>query len=95
MVATQDLAAALSYIFENAKTLGVSTSEYSLWGSSAGARMAAAIGSHGVTTYGGGKLPKPAAIVTAYTAHSDHSPDEPPTFVVVGERDGIAPPLKR
>jgi predicted esterase len=54
--------------------------------------MAAAIGSHGVTTYGGSKLPKPAAIVTAYTAHSDHSADEPPTFVVVGERDGIAPP---
>lgn len=92
MVATQDLAAALSYIFENAKTLGVSTSDYSLWGSSAGARMAAAIGSHGVATYGGSKLPKPAAIVTAYTAHSDHSSDEPPTFVVVGERDGIAPP---
>lgn len=92
MVATQDLAAALSYIFENAKTLGVSTSDYSLWGRSAGARMAAAIGSHGVATYVGSKLPKPAAIVIAYTAHSDHSSDEPPTFVVVGERDGIAPP---
>jgi acetyl esterase/lipase len=30
--------------------------------------------------------------VMAYTGHSDHSADEPPTFVVVGERDGIAPP---
>ena len=28
----------------------------------------------------------------AYTAHSDYSPAEPPTFVVVGEEDGIAPP---
>ena len=28
----------------------------------------------------------------AYTAHSDHSPKEPPTFVVVGDRDAIAPP---
>jgi acetyl esterase/lipase len=28
----------------------------------------------------------------AYTAHSDHSTDEPPTFVAVGSRDGIAPP---
>jgi len=28
----------------------------------------------------------------AYTGHSDVSNDEPPTFVVVGDRDGIAPP---
>ena len=28
----------------------------------------------------------------AYTAHADCSPAEPPTFVVVGEQDGIAPP---
>ena len=91
-VATQDLAAALSYIFENADTLGVSTQGYSLWGSSAGARMAASIGSHGVARFGGKDLPKPVVVVMAYTAHSDHSIDDPPTFVVVGEHDGIAPP---
>jgi acetyl esterase/lipase len=28
----------------------------------------------------------------AYTGHSDYSSDEPPTFVVVGEQDRIAPP---
>jgi len=38
-VATRDLAAALSYIFRNADRLGVGTEAYSLWGSSAGARM--------------------------------------------------------
>ena len=65
-VATQDLAAAVSYILRNAATLGGS---YSLWGSSAGARMAAAIGSHGVTKYRGGDFPRPSAIVMAYTAH--------------------------
>jgi len=91
-LATRDLAAAISYIFRNAATLGVATEEYSLWGSSAGARMAAAIGSHGVASFGGDALPKPSTVVMAYTAHSDHSADEPPTFVVVGERDGIAPP---
>ena len=91
-VATQDLAAAISYIFENADTLGVSTQGYSLWGSSAGARMAASIGSHGVARFGGKDLPKPVVVVMAYTAHSDHSSDDPPTFVVVGEQDGIAPP---
>ncbi|MCU0591200.1 MAG: hypothetical protein MUC57_06980 [Desulfobacterales bacterium] len=50
----------------------VATGDYSLWGSSAGARMAAAIGSHGVAAYGGDRLPKPSVIVMAYTAHSDH-----------------------
>jgi acetyl esterase/lipase len=91
-IATQDLAVALSYIFENAKMLGVATSDYSLWGSSAGARMAASIGSHGVAAHDGSRLPRPAVVVMAYTAHSDHSSDEPPTFAVVGDQDGIAPP---
>jgi acetyl esterase/lipase len=91
-VATRDLAAALTYIHRNAATLGVGTSGYSLWGSSAGARMAAAIGSHGVATYGGGDVPRPSAVVMAYTGHSDHASPEPPTFVVVGREDGIAPP---
>ena len=91
-VATQDMAAAISYIFGNAEMLGVGTKDYSLWGSSAGARMAAAIGSHGAARLGGDLLPKPSAVVMAYTAHSDYSSAEPPTFVVVGEQDGIAPP---
>jgi acetyl esterase/lipase len=90
--ATRDLAAAISYVFRNAKTLGVSTGGYSLWGSSAGARMAAAIGSHGVARFGGDDLPNPSTVVMAYTGHSDYSHQEPPTFVVVGEQDGIAPP---
>lgn len=90
--ATEDLAAAISYIFQNAETLAIDTRHYSLWGSSAGARMAAAIGSHGVAAFGGAALPKPTAIVMAYTAHSDTSSDEPPTFVIVGARDGISPP---
>jgi predicted esterase len=72
--------------------LGISTKGYSLWGSSAGPRMAAAIGSHGTTLYGGSELPRPAAVVTAYTGHSDYSSNEPPTFVVAGDQDGIAPP---
>ena len=90
--ATQDLAAAISYIVRNADMLGISTDDYSLWGSSAGARMAAAIGSHGVARFGGDNLPKPSAVVMAYTGHADYASDEPPTFVVVGEQDGIAPP---
>lgn len=91
-VATEDLAFALSYIFRNAEALQVSTEGYSLWGSSAGARMAASIGSHGAARFGGDEFPKPSTVVMAYTSHQDHTADEPPTFVVVGQQDGIAPP---
>ncbi len=90
--ATEDLAAAVSFIFRNARALEVGTQDYSLWGSSAGARMVAFIGSHGVAAFGGDSLPKPAMVVTAYTAHSDTSSQETPTFAVVGEQDAIAPP---
>lgn len=91
-VATQDMAAAISYILRNADMLGVSPRHYSVWGSSAGARMAASIGTHGLSRFGGQEASKPAAVVMAYTGHSDYSAEDPPTFVVVGEHDGIAPP---
>ncbi len=91
-LATRDLAAAISYVFRNAGALGVAVEGYSVWGSSAGARMAAAIGSHGVAAFGGDEVPRPSAVVMAYTGHSEYSSNEPPTFVVVGEHDGIAPP---
>ncbi len=91
-VATRDLAAAISYVFRNANGLAVGTNGYSLWGSSAGARMAASIGSHGVERFGERAAPKPSTVVIAYTGHADYSANEPPTFAVVGERDGIAPP---
>jgi acetyl esterase/lipase len=90
--ATEDLAAAITYIFRNATSLGVTTAHYSLWGSSAGARMAAAIGCHGTARFGGADLPKPSALVLLYTGHSDVSSREPPTFVAVGDEDGIALP---
>lgn len=92
LTATEDLAAALSTIVRNAGTLGVGREHYSLWGSSAGARMAAGIGSHGASSFGGDDLARPSAVIMAYTAHSDHAATEPSTFVVVGADDGIAPP---
>jgi acetyl esterase/lipase len=91
-VATEDLAAALTYIFQNADALGVATAAYSLWGSSAGARMAASIGSRGAAPFGGAAVLRPATVVMLYTGHSDVARFEPPTFVAVGERDGISPP---
>ena len=91
-VATGDLAAALSHVVRNARSLGIATSGYSLWGSSAGARMVAAIGSHGTSRFGGVDLPRPSAVVTLYTGHSEVASTEPPTFVAVGDADAIAPP---
>ena len=89
--AYEDLARALSFIFENAEELGVDTNGYSLWGGSAGARMAAELGSYGAAEYGGDDIPKPSAVIMQYTGHSDYNPDgEPATFVCVGDSDGIA-----
>lgn len=88
--ACEDLARAISFIFENADELGVSTDCYSLWGGSAGARMAAYLGSYGPAAFGGEDLPKPGTVVMQYTGHGDYIDDEPPTFVCVGESDGIA-----
>jgi acetyl esterase/lipase len=88
--ATEDLSAAIAYIFRNADALGVSTEDYSLWGGSAGARMVGNIASSGVAAYGGGKLPKPSIVVIAYTGQSSFSEDFPPTFITVSADDGIA-----
>ncbi|WP_300263609.1 alpha/beta hydrolase [uncultured Cloacibacillus sp.] len=88
--ACEDLARAISVIFANAEKLGVSTEGYSLWGGSAGARMAAWLGSLGPEAFGGARLPRPAAVVMQYTGHSDYTRNDPPTYACVGEDDGIA-----
>ncbi|HWR42244.1 alpha/beta hydrolase [Sporomusa sp.] len=90
--ACEDLAAAISYIFRNAELLNVATEDYSVWGSSAGARMAANIGSYGPSGFGYYGLPKPPTVVMAYTGHSTYTKEDPPTFVAVGENDRIANP---
>jgi acetyl esterase/lipase len=89
-VANEDLAAAVSFVFRNAAELGVSTQGYSLWGGSAGARMAASLGSRGPAAYGGDDLPRPATVVMQYTGHSEYSAEDPPTYACVGQDDGIA-----
>ncbi len=88
-VASEDLAAAVSYVFRNAEKLGLDTRGYSLWGASAGARMVSNIALRGVAGYGGGDHPRPAAAVIAYTGQASFSGDFPPTFVTVSEDDRI------
>lgn len=88
--ACEDLARAISFIFENAEELEVDTDCYSLWGGSAGARMAAWLGSYGPAAFGGDDLPQPGAVIMQYTGHSDYTENDPPTFACSGENDGIA-----
>lgn len=88
--ACEDLARAISFIFEHAEELEVDTDCYSLWGGSAGARMAAWLGSYGTVAFGGDDLPYPGAVIMQYTGHADYSPYDPATFACVGENDGIA-----
>jgi acetyl esterase/lipase len=88
--ATEDLGAAIAYIFRNAETLGVRTQGYSLWGASAGARMVGNIALNGVAAYDGGNLPKPSIVVIAYTGQSSYSNNFPPTFITVSANDWIA-----
>lgn len=91
-VAYEDMAAALSWIFRHAEELEASTQGYSVWGGSAGARMAADLGSYGAAAFGGEYIPRPATVVMAYTGHDRYTESDPPTFAVVSEDDPIASP---
>ncbi len=88
--ACEDLARAISFIFEHAEELEIDTTCYSLWGGSAGARVAAWLGSYGPAAFGGDELPKPGTVVMQYTGHSDYTKSDPPTYACVGDQDGIA-----
>lgn len=89
--ASQDMAKALSWIFGNAQKLGVSAGSYSVWGASAGGRMAANLGSYGSEALGGMALPQPAALVLAYTIRDWTVANEPPTFAISSDIDRVAP----
>lgn len=86
----EDLARAISFIFEHKEELEIDVQGYSLWGGSAGARMAAWLGSYGPAAFGGEDLPRPSAVIMQYTGHNEYTKNNPPTFACVGERDGIA-----
>lgn len=88
--ACEDLARAISFIFAHADELEVDTECYSLWGGSAGARMAAYLGTYGPAVFGGADLSRPGAVIMQYTGHSEYSELDPPTYACVGTNDGIA-----
>ena len=88
--ACEDLARAIAFIFEHAEELEVDTSGYSLWGGSAGGRMAAWLGTYGTESFKEATYPKPAAVIVNYTGLSEVTGYEPPTYSAVGANDGIA-----
>ena len=88
--ACEDLARAITFIFDHADELEVDTDCYSLWGGSAGARMAAYLGTYGPAYFGGDDLPRPGAVIMQYTGHGEYSESDPPTYACVGTNDGIA-----
>jgi len=88
--ACEDLARAIAFIHEHAEELEVDKADYSLWGGSAGARMAAWLGSYGTAAFGEKEYPRPGAVIMQYTGLSEVYGNEPPTYNCVGTNDGIA-----
>ena len=88
--ACEDLARAIAFLHENAEKLQIDMTDYSLWGGSAGARMAAWLGSYGTAYFGEKEYPAPAAVIMQYTGLSQVTGMEPPTYACVGTSDGIA-----
>jgi predicted esterase len=88
--ACQDLARAIAFLHQNSFPLGIDMNGYSLWGGSAGARMAAWLGSLGTEYFGEQSYPRPAAVIMQYTGLGEVYGNEPPTYNCVGTNDGIA-----
>jgi len=90
--AYEDLARAIEYICDHATELGVARSGYSLWGGSAGARMAAYVGNSANlrSLTGRTDIPQAAAVVMQYTGYTTVSAADAPTYANCGTSDGIA-----
>ena len=88
--ACEDLAKAIAYLHEHAQELQIDMTDYSLWGGSAGARMAAWLGSYGTAYFGEEEYPAPAAVIMQYTGLSSVTGHEAPTYACVGTSDYIA-----
>lgn len=90
--AYEDLARAITYLYDHAKELGMQADGYSLWGGSAGARMAAVLGNKDYLEEltKRADIPQAAAVIMQYTGYTDTSKSDAPTYACVGTRDGIA-----
>lgn len=86
-----DLAQAIRFIYDHAEELEVNPEDYSLWGGSAGARMAATLGNRDVLSYFDmAEISQAAAVIMQYTGYSTVSDQDAPAYACVGTSDGIA-----
>lgn len=87
-----DLAKAIEFIYDHTEELEVDTDYYSLWGGSAGARMAATLGNadnlNALTQRS--DMQQAGAVIMQYTGYSASSPADAPTYACVGINDNIA-----
>lgn len=90
--AYEDLARAITFIHDHATELGVKVDDYSLWGGSAGARMAATLGNNASlrSLTGRDDIPQASAVIMQYTGYTTVSPYDAPTYACCGTADGIA-----
>ena len=90
--AMEDLGRALSFLYDHADELQIDMENYSLWGGSAGARMAATLGNSDDLAFYTGRtdIQQATAVIMQYTGHSETSASDAPTYACVGTRDGIA-----
>lgn len=89
--AYEDLARAIAYIHDHAEELGVNPQGYSLWGGSAGARMAAVLArKDAMSDFGRPDIEPAATVIMQYTGYDSVSRRDAPTYVCVGKSDYIA-----
>lgn len=88
----EDLAQAITYIYDHAAEFKVDKDHYSLWGGSAGARMATELGNLEVLRQLTGRtdIPQADSVIMQYTGFSRVSRYDAPTYVSVGDSDWIA-----
>jgi acetyl esterase/lipase len=89
--ACEDLARAIAFIFEHAEELEVDTSDYSLWGGSAGARMAAWLGSYGTESFGEDAYPRPAAVLSITPGFQKYMAMNRPPTALSGQATALLP----
>ena len=91
--AQEDLAAAVTLLHQNADEWNIGLTDYSIWGSSAGAQLAMQWGSDNPHGAGSESLPDPAAIMAAYPPDYFWSPqtEYPPLFVITAANDTVVP----
>lgn len=87
-----DLAKAIEFICDHADELEVDTDYYSLWGGSAGARMAATLGNADNLYFltQRSDIQQAGAVIMQYTGYNSVSSADAPTYACVGTSDGIA-----